>query len=76
LWVSHQKKINEEGDEMKWLIYVVFIIMYLLVTFLGLGPVLFADGTNLERIITLLIVVVIYIILTVLFRFLIKKVNR
>ncbi|MBU3188803.1 hypothetical protein K9O30_06465 [Clostridium bowmanii] len=61
---------------MKWLIYVVFIIMYLLVTFFGLGPVLFADGSNSERIITLVIVVVIYIILSVSLKLLIKKTSR
>lgn len=61
---------------MKWLIYTTFIILYLLVTFFGLGPVLFADGSNLERIITLAIVVVIYLLLTILLRFIIKKINR
>ena len=61
---------------MKWLIYTIFIILYLLVTFFGLGPVLFADGSNLERIITLAIVLIIYLLLTILLRFIIKKINR
>ena len=60
---------------MKWLIYTTFIILYLLVTFLGLGPVLFADGSNLERIITFAIVVIIYLLLTILLRFIIKKIK-
>lgn len=61
---------------MKWLIYTVFIIMYLLVTFFGLGPVLLADGTATERAITLLIVIAIYILLTIVFRFVVKKIVK
>lgn len=61
---------------MKWLVYIIFIILYLLVTFFGLGPVLLADGSNLERLITFVIVVVIYLFLTIILRFLIKKINR
>ena len=61
---------------MRWFIYPIFIILYLLVTFFGLGPVLFADGSNLERIITFAIVLVIYLFLTMALRFLIKKINR
>ena len=58
---------------MKWLIYAIFIIIYLLVTFFGLGPVLFADGTTTERVITFLIVVAIYVLLTIVFRFVVKR---
>lgn len=61
---------------MKWLIYVIFIIMYLLVTFFGLGPVLFADGTTTERVITFLIVLAIYILLTIVFRFVVRRMGR
>lgn len=61
---------------MKWLIYVIFIIMYLLVTFFGLGPVLFADGTTTERVITFLIVLAIYILLTIVFRFVVRRIGR
>ncbi|HHV94986.1 MAG TPA: hypothetical protein GXX37_00695 [Clostridiaceae bacterium] len=61
---------------MKWLIYAVFIIMYLLVTFFGLGPVLLADGTTTERVITFLVVVTIYVLLTIAFRFVVKKMVR
>jgi hypothetical protein len=61
---------------MRFLIYIVFIILYLIVTFFGLGPVLFADGSNQERIITFVIVLVIYLCLTIFLRFLIKKINR
>ncbi len=61
---------------MKWLVYIIFIILYLLVTLFGLGPVLLADGSNQERLITFAIVVVIYLSLTIIFRFIIKKINR
>jgi hypothetical protein len=49
---------------MKWFIYFIFIIMYLGVTFFGLGPVLFADGSMQERIMTFFVVLVIYMVLT------------
>ena len=60
---------------MKWLIYIVFIMLYLLVTFFGLGPVILADGSNLERIITFAFVLVVYLFLTIILQFLIKKIN-
>jgi hypothetical protein len=49
---------------MKWFIYFIFIILYLGVTFFGLGPVLFADGTIEERVMTFFVVLVIYMVLT------------
>lgn len=52
---------------MKWIIYTIFIALYLLVTFFGLGPVLLADGSMLERMVTLGIVILIYVILTIFF---------
>ncbi|NMB96463.1 MAG: hypothetical protein GYA02_07620 [Clostridiaceae bacterium] len=61
---------------MKWLIYAFFVIIYLLVAFFGLGPVLLADGTTTERVITFLFVVAIYILLTFVFRFVVKKKDR
>lgn len=48
----------------KRIIIIAFIIMYLLVTFFGLGPVLLADGSFQERMITLAAVIAIYILLT------------
>jgi membrane protein DedA with SNARE-associated domain len=36
---------------------------FILVTFFGLGPVLFADGSMGERLVTLLVVVLIYLLL-------------
>jgi hypothetical protein len=58
---------------MKWLIYFIFILLYLGVTFFGLGPVLLADGSIQERVLTILVVVLIYLILTGLILFLKKK---
>lgn len=37
---------------MKLLIYIIFIALYMGVTFFGLGPVLLADGSMLERLLT------------------------
>lgn len=49
---------------MKRLVYTGFAVMYALVSFFGLGPVLFADGTVSERIKTLVVVLLIYVLLT------------
>jgi uncharacterized BrkB/YihY/UPF0761 family membrane protein len=57
----------------KALVIIVFAALYLLVTFFGLGPVLLADGTREERIYTFLIVLLIYVVLTVIFRYLLKR---
>ncbi|HVH96205.1 MAG TPA: hypothetical protein VM660_06195 [Bacillus sp. (in: firmicutes)] len=51
----------------KWW-FVIFVPIYLLITFFGLGPVLLADGSTSERIITFLIVVVLYLGVTFIFR--------
>jgi hypothetical protein len=61
---------------MKLLFHTVFIILIALVTFFGLGPVLFADGVLQERLWTAAIVLVIYIILAFLYRKSIQWVNR
>ena len=52
---------------MRALIYFLFFILYGAVTFFGLGPVLLADGSTLERMLTLLAVIVIYTVLTAIF---------
>ena len=70
------KKFQKGCDVMKFLLYSIFIVLYLLVTFFGIGPVLFADGSTQERMITLAIVVIIYIGLTLVLRLLIKKISR
>lgn len=49
---------------MKRLVYTGFAVMYALVSFFGLGPVLFADGMLSERIVTLVVVLLVYVLLT------------
>ncbi|CAM5223842.1 hypothetical protein UACE39S_00553 [Ureibacillus acetophenoni] len=61
---------------MKWIIYVIFFVLFVGVTFFGLGPVLLADGSLNEKMITLFIVFLIYVILIVLLILFIKKRNR
>lgn len=58
------------------LLYTVFIILILLVSFFGLGPVLLADGSNTERILTLLVVVVLYIVIFMAFYFINKGIRK
>ena len=47
----------------KKIIYVILILLLLIVTLFGLGPVIYADGTDSERMITLLVVVALYVII-------------
>lgn len=56
---------------MKVLFYIIILAAFILLTFFGLGPVLFADGSMGERLVTLLVVVLIYLLfiwITVWFR--------
>lgn len=55
--------------------YMFFIASFLYVTFFGIGPVLLADGTTQERMITLGIIILVYLILIVLLRWFRKKVK-
>jgi hypothetical protein len=48
--------------------YIAIIAAFILVTFFGLGPVIFADGGSGERFSTLLVVLLLYAILVVLYR--------
>ena len=57
---------------MKTFIVIVFALLFALVTFFGLGPVLFADGTMQERMMTLVIVILLYILLAYLLRRLLR----
>ncbi|MBY0146559.1 DUF6954 family protein [Neobacillus niacini] len=52
---------------MKFLVHAFFIILFLLLTFFGLGPVLYADGVIQERLWTAAVVVALYIILSYLY---------
>ncbi len=51
----------------KKIIYIVLILLLLLVTLFGLGPVLYADGTNTERMVTLVIVLALYAVILITF---------
>jgi hypothetical protein len=57
----------------RFFIILAFVCLYLVVGFFGLGPVMFADGTMQERLITLAIVVFIFIVLTYLLIRLLRK---
>lgn len=48
---------------MKILFYIIIAIIFLLVTFFGLGPALFADGKTSERVLTFGLVIVAYLML-------------
>ena len=61
---------------MKFLIHALFIILLLLVTFFGLGPVLYADGVIQERIWTAAVVVALYALLAYLYSKAIKWTNN
>lgn len=60
----------------RWIGNIVFIILFALVTFFGIGPVLMADGTLNERLLTLTIVIIIYIILILALRYWSKRTNN
>jgi len=47
---------------MRILIIVLSIILFLLLTFFGIGPVVFADGSMQERIITAAIVLILMLV--------------
>ncbi|MFP7299482.1 DUF6954 family protein [Neobacillus niacini] len=61
---------------MKFLIHAFFIILLVLVTFFGLGPVLFADGVIQERIWTAAVVVALYVLLAFLYSRAIKWIKN
>lgn len=58
---------------MKWFIITVFGILFLVITFFGVGPVLLADGAMQERIITLAIVLLLYVAMSISLKILLKK---
>jgi Family of unknown function (DUF6954) len=58
---------------MKAVLGVVLFVLYALVTMFGLGPVLFADGSREERMITLSVVIVVYLAITAAAYFIFRK---
>lgn len=61
---------------MKILIHIFFIVLFLLITFFGIGPIILADGVFSERMYTLIVVLIVYGIWTWLYRLLLKRVNK
>lgn len=61
---------------MRGLLYALFAVLYILITFFGLGPVLFADGSAGERVLTLIVVLLIYAAVTVGLRIILKRLRR
>lgn len=55
--------MGEGKNPMQILFYTIMGILFALVTLFGLGPVMLADGTTSERILTLLIVLAVYFLL-------------
>ncbi|MFD2612512.1 DUF6954 family protein [Paenibacillus gansuensis] len=51
----------------------LFAVLFGLVTFFGLGPAVFADGSPTERWLTFLVVVILYLLLTASLRWLLKR---
>jgi hypothetical protein len=60
---------------MKIVLRIVFGIAFLLVAFFGLGPVLMADGMPGERTLTLIVVLLIFAVLYVVYRWLMKRIS-
>ena len=58
---------------MRTIIYIIVTILAALLTFFGIGPVLFADGSMNERLITLAIVLVGYAVLAAIVLWVKKK---
>jgi hypothetical protein len=61
---------------MEFLVHAFFIILILLVTIFGLGPVLYADGIIQERIWTAAVVILLYVILAFLYSRTIKWIKK
>ncbi|NLL80903.1 MAG: hypothetical protein GX231_01200 [Tissierellia bacterium] len=60
---------------MRTVIHIVFIALLGLVTFFGIGPVLFADGVMTERMITLGIVIGVYIFIILVYKGLLRRIK-
>jgi hypothetical protein len=73
---SYDIRSNFGGGIVKFLVHALFIILILLVTFFGLGPVIYADGVIQERIWTATIVVAIYALLAILYSRVIKWMKK
>jgi fumarate reductase subunit C len=65
----------KEAPTMKALIWTVAVVLYALVTFFGIGPVLMADGLRGERLLTLAVVLAIYAAITIGLRWALRRVS-
>jgi cytochrome bd-type quinol oxidase subunit 2 len=52
---------------MNKLIFIIFIVAFGYLTFFGIGPLLFADGSSDEKVITAVIIAILYVVLAILF---------
>lgn len=59
----------------KYMGYGIFFILFILITFFGIGPVLMADGQPGERTLTLMLVFIIYVIWFFGLSYFIKRMN-
>jgi hypothetical protein len=57
----------------KWFLAALFFILYGLLTFFGLGPVLLADGTDTERLWTFAVVLLLYAAITALLVWIVRR---
>lgn len=48
--------------------YIIFTLLFIFLSIFGLGPVLLADGTAQERIMTFVLVVILYVVLILVLR--------
>jgi membrane protein DedA with SNARE-associated domain len=58
---------------MRSLLHASFIVLYLAVVFFGLGPVLFADGSDSERVSMLIVVVLLFAVLIIVHSWLARR---
>ncbi|KIL37235.1 hypothetical protein SD71_00485 [Cohnella kolymensis] len=61
---------------MRMLVHFVFAALYLLVAFFGIGPVLMADGSQVERLWTLIVVLAVFVVLISAHTWLTRRTSR
>jgi hydrogenase-4 membrane subunit HyfE len=60
----------------KTIMNIIITLLILLITFFGLGPVVFADGTTSERAYTLLVVIALYLLMIAAFFIVNRRVKK
>lgn len=58
------------------IINVALVILLILVTLFGLGPAIYADGTNTERFYTVLVVIFLYLMIFAIMFFVNKRIRK